>query len=1439
LRSTQDFNKQLRRLVEDQAKSLYDPYKRIQAQLVMDAGQLVTNLADQNEALAKQMGSVDRLRTMGLSSDAIDVLGLSDTKNAQQVERLLVDTIADPALIERLNAEIGGRVKLSGMFVSDEDNQQTRRMREDFDSQMNRAAEDFATASTRTAEQFATSMMDMESDYKTQMSRATEDFNLAMSRMAEDYATTVTRARDDQARALQDMAEDHRIAMDDAARDLALTLSRMDEDYRTAVQRAGEDFTLAMRRMDEDYRIMTERSLRQFVRMMRDMQRDFRTTRKDAREDFNRSMEDAEADFRKQLARMATSLSNALSDIGAGLAIAQRAAAQSLIAYGQTVAQGEREIFRDFGEYIASLPTDLQDNMGESMRGLLEYMRDRFPGLFKEIFPNGVAGVLDNPWFNSRIVPGNPTPPYGSGPGGVPDPDTGPSDFTTGDFGGGDFESAGAASGEGYLEGLKRAILNGKNIIEYTAGLVVDWWKREFGISSPSRVFKGIGEDTIDGFIKGILDTIPNPTWFKNIITGIFSAAGAWLSNIDDWVSDKIGSKWDELKANMPDVGKAVRDLFTDPAGFLGRLGTWIPDKIGDAWDRLKANMPDVGKALRTAFSDPGQFLTNLKQWIPDKISTGWNKLTSGIPGGDTLRDTVKAAFKQTETWLGNFDAFVKASLPSGTKFTDIFKAILIAPMEAAVNELIRKWNDFELTLGPIKIEVAGKTILDIPAFAIETPYMPPVNWYAQGGIVSGAKVIGVGEAGPEAVIPLNQRGARVMADTLKTYLDETVWGGSLSGLSDGAQVINVEMADINVDLTDSGSEFSRQARELLQRVKDAALEAGGLMQASGASITRIINDLTDKLEALATGIADAFTGAADDVEEETKSIAESLSTMADAIDTDLTDLTSGFETAVTSIIEQTDTLIADAIRRIEDFANREFTRPDTDDGDTDDTDDSTDGQQPGNPGDPGGGAPPGSGTYYWGFYQSGYEKLQAPAKSLLNKRFGGKALTEEGFYGLTSQQQAGVASLVYQASLNGGVFSESDQSRLDELVPVPGGGGGGGGGGGTKPTKPNTSFSNYSTLQSALGASDKDFLTQAFGGTSPTSKTWNKVTESQRDALIKALEDKNLTADERKDITKLDLPNLGGGGGGGDTGSPEPEVKQWWDSFREGYRKLGDTDKRIVDQVFGGAPTFDGWVTLTETQQRRLRDAVRDGALDKDEAGVVKDINPYTLLGKQMVDTARSKIGSPYVVDADGPDKFDCSGFTSWVYRQYGKGIVSYSDTQFSGGKNVTGEEMPGDLVFFKTHPDKVTGHVGLYIGGGQMIDAPSPGDVVSINTATSRSDYKGARRYFAEGGIVNRRQEAVIGEAGPEVVVPLNERGAEFFASAMQRYATPADARQAMVSPYSTPVSVSITQTYDNRTMFTGPIEVQANDPDELAVRAAAKQRRQRLSQPVGSAR
>ncbi len=118
---------------------------------------------------------------------------------------------------------------------------------------------------------------------------------------------------------------------------------------------------------------------------------------------------------------------------------------------------------------------------------------------------------------------------------------------------------------------------------------------------------------------------------------------------------------------------------------------------------------------------------------------------------------------------------------------------------------------------------------------------------------------------------------------------------------------------------------------------------------------------------------------------------------------------------------------------------------------------------------------------------------------------------------------------------------------------------------------------------------------------------------------------------------------------------------------------------------------------------------------------------NPGTQPKSGVVAIAKSKLGCPYVWAADGPNTFDCSGFTMWVYAQVGVSLPHSSRAQYSCGPHVSRANLqPGDLVFFGR---SVIHHVGIYVGGGMFIHAPSTGDVVKISSL-NRSDYVGACR-------------------------------------------------------------------------------------------------------------
>ena len=108
--------------------------------------------------------------------------------------------------------------------------------------------------------------------------------------------------------------------------------------------------------------------------------------------------------------------------------------------------------------------------------------------------------------------------------------------------------------------------------------------------------------------------------------------------------------------------------------------------------------------------------------------------------------------------------------------------------------------------------------------------------------------------------------------------------------------------------------------------------------------------------------------------------------------------------------------------------------------------------------------------------------------------------------------------------------------------------------------------------------------------------------------------------------------------------------------------------------------------------------------------------------LGAQIVAYAEEYLGTPYVLGGNGPNQFDCSGFTKYVYSHFGYTLNRTATDQLQNGVSVSKDELqPGDLVFFKYRTSKPVSHVGIYIGNGEFIHASTNRYVVQIDQMES----------------------------------------------------------------------------------------------------------------------
>lgn len=301
-------------------------------------------------------------------------------------------------------------------------------------------------------------------------------------------------------------------------------------------------------------------------------------------------------------------------------------------------------------------------------------------------------------------------------------------------------------------------------------------------------------------FISGICQAIGeffSGLWTK--LQEIFEPIGQWFGEkfqqawdaivniffgIGEWFSGVFQGAWDAIVNIFSNLGSWFGDRWADVTNALAEIGSWLGEKFQEGWDAIGNIFGNLGSWFGDRWNESKDALAEANTWLGDKFQSGRDKVNSAFEKvgswfGDRWND-IKDGVKEADTWFGEKfenakektqNPFQKIGSWFGDRWKDMqdalkeipnwFKNLFDDAMENAKNivssgiDKLKSFFNFDWSLPKIKLphfNISG-------SFSLMPPRIPSfsVDWYARGGVFNSPSIIGVGEAGQEAVMPLER----------------------------------------------------------------------------------------------------------------------------------------------------------------------------------------------------------------------------------------------------------------------------------------------------------------------------------------------------------------------------------------------------------------------------------------------------------------------------------------------------------------------------------------------------------------------------------------------------------------------------------------------------------------------------------------------------------
>ena len=285
-----------------------------------------------------------------------------------------------------------------------------------------------------------------------------------------------------------------------------------------------------------------------------------------------------------------------------------------------------------------------------------------------------------------------------------------------------------------------------KGIIDVIIGIINgDMSKIIEGFSS---IFNGVLEIVVAIF-KSLLNLIINIlTNIWNTIISTFQSAWDGITNIlggaGDWFSNTFQGAWDAIANIFGNLGSWFGDRWSDVTNALSDVNTWLGDKFQQGWDTISNAFGKLGSWFGDRWNESKYALSEANTWLGEKFQSG--------------RDNVNSTFENVGSWFSDrWNDIQNALKEIPNWFRNLFNDAMENAKSIVKNGIdrLKSFFNFDWSLPKIKLphfNISG-------SFSLMPPRIPSfsVDWYARGGVFNSPSIIGVGEAGQEAVMPLER----------------------------------------------------------------------------------------------------------------------------------------------------------------------------------------------------------------------------------------------------------------------------------------------------------------------------------------------------------------------------------------------------------------------------------------------------------------------------------------------------------------------------------------------------------------------------------------------------------------------------------------------------------------------------------------------------------